>query len=54
MQDLINQGLISPEYSDCRTVKSTFDYLEMKIMPLMAKYFKENLKKCGFNFCDGE
>lgn len=35
IQDLINQGLISSEYSDCKTVKSAFDSLDAQLAALI-------------------
>jgi hypothetical protein len=39
IQDLIDKGLIDSEYTDCKTVKSTFDALDAKIVQLLAKYY---------------
>jgi hypothetical protein len=41
MQDLIDKGLISSEYQDCQTVKSTLYYLDGKIAPLFAERFNK-------------
>jgi hypothetical protein len=39
IQDLIDKGLIDSEYTDCKTVKSTFDALDTKIVQLLAEFY---------------